>query len=375
MSGLQAALQAALPWASLGLAAFPWVLVGRNIPCLPRLRAAPSGPALVSILIPARDEAAQIEGCLRAALASQDAAIEVVVMDDGSRDDTAAIVRRVATQDPRVRLLAAPPLPQGWTGKVHACARLAEAARGTHLLFIDADVRLRSHAAAAMVSHAEKHDLALVSGVPRQQMGTLGEALTVPVINLMMLGYLPQGGRRGTRASLAAACGQLVLAEAAAYRAAGGHAAAPAVLHDALALARRMRARGFRTEVVDGSRLATCRMYRGFAEAWGGFSKNAREGMATPLGLPVWTLLLGGGHILPWLLLPHPAAFLAVLLSLVLRGLITWRMREPWWSVPLHPFAMAVALAIQWSALLGGGLGVKPEWKGRSYGGPPANPA
>jgi hypothetical protein len=364
-----------LPWLSLALAAFPWALAGRNLFRLPRARGEPSAPVLVSVLIPARDEAAQIEGCLRAALSSRGVTIEVVVMDDGSRDSTAAIVRRVAAEDPRVRLLAAPPLPQGWTGKVHACARLAEAARGTHLLFIDADVRLRPQAAAAMAAHAEDHGIALVSGVPRQEIGGLGEALTVPMINLMMLGYLPQGGRRGTRPSLAAACGQLVLAEATAYRAAGGHAAAPAILHDALSLARRMRAHGFRTEVVDGSRLAGCRMYRRFAEAWSGFSKNAREGMATPLGLPVWTVLLGGAHILPWLLLPHPAAVLALALSLALRGLITWRMREPWWSVPLHPVAVAVALAIQWSALLGGGLGLKPEWKGRSYGGPPANPA
>ncbi|MFC3124899.1 glycosyltransferase family 2 protein [Pseudoroseomonas globiformis] len=364
-----------LAWIALGLAVFPWLLALRNVPRLPRVSDDPPAAALVSILIPARDEAAHIETCVRAALSSQGVGIEVVVMDDGSRDATAAIVTRLAQEDPRLRLLRAPPLPQGWTGKVHACARLAEAARGTHLLFIDADVTLRPHAAAAMAGHAMRHDIALVSGVPRQVMRGVGEALTVPVINLMMLGYLPAGGRRGAKPSLAAACGQLVLAEAAAYRAAGGHAAAPAILHDALSLARRMRARGFTTEVVDGSRLATCRMYDSFAAAWSGFVKNAREGMATPLGLPVWTALLGGAHLLPWLLLLHPAALLAVALSLGLRCLITWRMREPWWSVPLHPFAVAVALAIQWTALLGGGLGRRPEWKGRSYGGPPASPA
>jgi len=362
-------LGAVLPWASLVLAALPLGLAANNLGRLPRARGKPPGPTLVSILIPARDEAANIEPCLRAALASRDVPIEVVVMDDGSRDGTGAIVAALAAEDERLGLLTAPPLPPGWTGKVHACARLAEAARGTHLLFIDADVRLRPHAAAAMAAHAEDHELALVTGVPRQVLGGLGEGLTVPAINFLMLGYLPGGGRAEThRPSLAAACGQLMLVEAMAYRRAGGHAAAPGILHEGLALARRLRTQGFRTEVVDGSRLAACRMYSGFREAWAGFVKNAREGMATPRGLPVWTLLLGGGHLLPWLLLPHPAAVLAVLLSLGLRGAITWRMRERWWSVPLHPFAVAVALAIQWTALLGHWLGARPAWKGRAYG-------
>ncbi|MFZ6762799.1 glycosyltransferase family A protein [Roseomonas sp. KE0001] len=359
-------------WLSLGLAALPAVMAAGNLRGLPRARGTPPPGTLVSILIPARDEAPRIARCVTAALASTGTAIEVVVLDDGSRDGTAAIVRGMLAGEPRLRLLAAPPLPAGWTGKVHACARLAEAARGTHLLFIDADVRLGPTAAAALASRAEERDLALVSGVPRQEMGSLGEGLTVPAINLLMLGYLPGGGRAFTASpALAAACGQLVLVEARAYRAAGGHAAAPGILHDALALARRLRTAGLRTEVVDGSRLARCRMYHGLRDAWGGFAKNAREGMATPMGLPVWTLVLGGAHLLPWALLPDPRALLAVLLSLGLRAAITWRMREPWWTVPLHPATVATALAIQWYALSAPLLGRAPTWKGRRYGASP----
>ncbi len=351
--------------AALALAALPAALGALNLALLPRATAAPPPSALVSILIPARDEAANIQGCLAAALAQQGVAVEVLVMDDGSTDSTPALVQALAARDPRLRLLAAPPLPPGWTGKVHACARLAEAARGSHLLFIDADVRLAPDAAARLAGHAAARNLAMVSGVPRQRIGSLGEALTVPAINLLLLGYLPGGGRAGTRkASLAAACGQLVLAEAAAYRAVGGHAAIRTVLHDGLALARKLRSAGFRTEVLDGAPLAECRMYGGFREAWPGFLKNAREGMATPLGLPVWTVLLAGAHLWPWFLLPAPAAALALLLTLGLRTAITLRAREPLWTIPLHPLTMAVALAIQWTAL----LRRRPAgWKGRAY--------
>ena len=111
---------------------------------------APEGPVragtLVSILIPARDEAANIGACLEAALAQWGVDFEVVVMNDGSTDATPAIVRDITARDARVRLLSAPPLPEGWSGKMHACAQLGAAARGTHLLFIDADVRLAERA-------------------------------------------------------------------------------------------------------------------------------------------------------------------------------------------------------------------------------------
>jgi hypothetical protein len=354
-------------WLCLGLAALPAALGVHNLRRLPS-PGGESAEGLVSVLIPARNEAAHIDACVTAALASRGVAVEVVVMDDGSTDGTAGIVRHLADADPRLRLLSAPPLPPDWTGKVHACARLAEVARGDWLLFIDADVRLEPGAAAAMAAHARAKRLAMVSGVPRQLIGSLGEALTVPGINLLLLGYLPGGGRAETRRpDLAAACGQLVLCERRAYEAVGGHGAVRRVLHDGLALARRFRAEGHRTEVVDGAPLANCRMYRGFRESWAGFLKNAREGMATPLGLPVWTVMLGGAHLWPWALLPETQAVLAILLMLALRTAVTIRAREPWWTIPLHPATMLVALAIQWWALVRWALGKPAGWKGRAY--------
>jgi hypothetical protein len=335
--------------------------------------------AQVSILIPARDEAAVIAATVQAALASRGAAVEVLVGDDHSTDDTAAIVSGLAVQDTRLRLVPIPPLPQGWTGKNHACARLAEAAQGTHLLFVDADVTLAPGAAAALAAHARRTDAALVSGVPRQRMGSLGERLTVPMINFLLVGYLPMAMMRASlRPSLGAACGQLVLVTRAAYQEVGGHGALRASLHDGVLLARLFRQAGLRTDLVAGHALATCRMYRGFGQAWAGFSKNAHEGMATPRALPLWTLLLAGGHVLPWALLglalfgigSGPAAFLAfaaALVSLATRAAITLVTREPAGTILLHPLAVLVALAIQWAALLRRKGAGTPPWKGRSY--------
>ena len=333
----------------------------------------------VSILIPARDEAATIEHTVRAALASTGAAIEVLVGDDHSTDATAALVRAIAATDPRLTLVPIPSLPEGWTGKNHACAVLAGRARFEHLLFIDADVTLAPEAAAALAAHATATDAALVSGVPRQRMGTLGERLTVPMIGFLLVGYLPVPMMRSSlRTSLGAACGQLVLVDRAVYAATGGHGAIRGFLHDGVLLARRLRGAGHRTDLVAGHALATCRMYRGWGEAWAGFSKNAHEGMATPRALPVWSLLLFGGHILPVLLLilfglglvtPVAAglALAALLLSLGTRAAITFAMREPAVTIPLHPVAVTVALLIQWNVLLRRKAAGAAVWKGRSY--------
>jgi hypothetical protein len=198
---------------------------------------------------------------------------------------------------------------------------------------VDADVRLDSDAAALLAGHAQATDSGLVSAVPRQIMITLGELLTVPTINLLLLGYLPMGFMRLSRdPGLGAACGQLMLVEREAYRASGGHAAIRSRIHDGIQLARLFRRKSIMTDLVLGDRLATCRMYAGFDEAWAGFAKNAHEGMATPVALPIWTVLLFGGHVLPFMLLPFvpilPLAC-AALLSLVTRTLVTVAMRIP----------------------------------------------
>jgi hypothetical protein len=356
----------------LMFSALPAVLAVMNLAALrgtPRHR--PKTAALVSILIPARNEAANIGPALDAALASTDVPVEVLVMNDGSTDQTAAIVNAYAIRDARVRLLTAPPLEDGWTGKVHACHHLSEAAAGTHFLFVDADVRLAPHAAATLVGHAQASDAQLVSAVPRQIMKSPGELLTVPTINFLLFGYLPMGFMRRSRdPGLGAACGQLILAERETYRATGGHAAIRCLLHDGIQLARLFRRNGFMTDLVPGDRLASCRMYAGFNEAWAGFAKNAHEGMATPVGLPIWTTLLLSGHVLPFGLLivdPTLPIILAALLSMSTRAIVTLATRENPLSIPLHPFTILVGLAIQWSVLLRIGTGHKAGWKGRLY--------
>jgi hypothetical protein len=345
--------------ATLVLAVFPAAMTLVNLLLYrpPMLRAGRERPS-VSVLIPARDEEATIRGAVQAALASRGVELEVIVLDDQSRDRTAAIVREIAKSDGRVRLELAPPLPDGWCGKQHACYRLAGLARNPVLLFIDADTRLERDGLASLVDEMQRTSVALLSGVPRELTGTWAEKLVVPMIHFILLGYLPILGVRRSRLPVyGAGCGQLMLVNADDYRRAGGHAEIRDSRHDGLTLPRAFRLAGFRTDLVDATRVARCRMYQGASEVWRGFAKNATEGMATPAGILPWSVLLLGGSVLPWVfLLPSigggatPTAFtyfaIAALLGLVTRLALAFRFDQSWLGALLHPIGTLLVVGI-----------------------------
>lgn len=375
---------------ALALAAIPALMFLWNAPQLRRLRgwrpASDVSPDAISVLIPARNEAANIRGALTTVLANRDARFEVVVLDDHSEDGTADIVREFMAADDRVRLETAPPLPPGWCGKQHACHVLAQRARHPLLLFVDADVRLAPDAlarlSAFMASGEGTPPPALASGVPRQLTGTFLEKLLIPLIHFVLLGFLPVWRmRRCTKPAYGAGCGQLFIARADAYHAAGGHAAIRDSLHDGVKLPRAFRRAGFRTDLFDATDLATCRMYQSGGETLAGLTKNAHEGLAAPAQIGPWTLLLFGGHVLPWLLLALgpwlttttvKLAATAALVSVLPRLLAAWRFQQSWLGAFLHPLGVLIFLGVQWRAFFRRLSGETPNWKGRSYPTAPA---
>jgi Glycosyl transferase family 2 len=332
----------------------------------------------MSVLVPARNEAGNMGPALDAILACEGVELEALVLDDGSTDGTGDVVAKRAARDRRVRLIRGESLPPGWNGKQHACWQLARAARHPILVFIDADVRLAPECLARVASYMELGRLDLASGFPRQRTETLAEMIVIPQIFVLLLGYLPLPMARLFRSEgFAAGCGQMMAVRRSAYHRAGGHAAIRTTMHDGLRLPRLVRASGGRTDILDATPLATCRMYASWSEIWAGFAKNATEGMAKPVALPIWTVLLGGGHILPYFLVP--AALMlgdtrALALSLGALGLLLAARlatalvtRHSLLSIVGHPVGIAIVLAIQWSALANASRGRRTSWRGRSY--------
>ncbi len=366
-------------WLAVALALLPVSMMALNLLLYRRLAAAEPGGNVpgVTVLIPARNEEQSIGAAVEAVLASRGIELELVVLDDGSTDGTARIVRQRAVADPRLRLETAPPLPPGWCGKQHACHVLAGHAHQPIMVFIDADVTLAPDALCRIASRMRRRGLDLLSGVPRQRTGTLLEKLLIPLIHTILLGYLPLVAARWVNhASLAAGCGQLMAVDRRSYHAVGGHSAIRSSLHDGLTLPRAFRRAGRATEVFDATDIAQCRMYHSASQVWEGLSKNAREGMATPVAIGPWTLLLGGGHV------AAPLLGAALLMSgsppawpWALLLLAPWLMRflqsawfgQSWLSAALHPAGVLLLLAVQWSALWHDLRGMGPQWKGRRY--------
>ena len=328
-----------------------------------------AGRPAVSVLIPARNEEANIGDACAAILASTGVEIELVVLDDASTDRTPDILRAIA--DPRLRIASAPMLPPGWSGKQHACNALGALARHELMVFVDADVRLAPDALSRMAGYMARHPVGLASGFPRQVTVTWSEQLLLPLIHFLLLGYLPMAAMlRSGSPGLGAGCGQLFIARRGAYVQAGGHAAIRASLHDGLTLPRAFRRAGLMTGLFDATPFATCRMYTDAAQVWEGLCKNATEGMAKPWALPVWTVILFGGQVLPVLLMltaPCLPAALAVAASYVLRLLLAARFRQPWLAALLHPLGIMAVLVVQWSSLARALRGRPATWRGRAY--------
>jgi len=371
-------------FAGLGLAAVPACLTLANLPLFRRPPEPPpprSPRPQVSVLVPARNEESAIGRLMDDVLASEGVDLELVVLDDGSDDATAAIVAARRGRDPRVRLVPGAPLPAGWCGKQHACWQLAAAATHDAWVFLDVDVSPRPDAIARSIAFLEAAGCGLVSGFPRQRTGSVLEWLLLPLIHFVLLGFLPLGRSRSVNdPSLAAGCGQWFVTRRADYERAGGHAAIAASLHDGVKLPRAYRRAGLRTDIFDATTIASCRMYERSIDVWKGLSKNATEGVGAAATIVPFTILLGLGQVGPAVLLglglasgfagwPRAAGLAAVAafaLGFLARLLQALRFRLPLSSVVLHPLAVAVFLLIQWVALVRKSLGLRTRWRGRS---------
>ncbi|HTU71132.1 MAG TPA: glycosyltransferase [Candidatus Baltobacteraceae bacterium] len=237
---------------------------------------APKVAPKISIIVPARNEAHQIEQCVRSLLAQDYPDLDVIVLDDCSEDRTAAIVARVAAEDPRLRLIHGEPLPEGWVGKPWALDQGARRADGDWLLFTDADTTHEPGALSAAFGYARAGNLDVLSVLTEQVMQTPAERIFLPSILWTIafaIGSLKAINDPARESALFN--GQYVLASRRAYAAIGGHEAVRGEIAEDLELARRFKRDGrFRTALVNGNGLVRVRMYCSFRELWQGFVKN-----------------------------------------------------------------------------------------------------
>jgi len=359
-----------------------------------RTAAPPDNAPLVSILIPARNEARNIEACVSSLLKQDYPRYEVIVLDDNSEDDTAEMVMNLyrACDNEQVRkvLLRGDPLAEGWTGKGWACHQLSKVASGDYLLFIDADTTHASGTLSAAVAFAQKHKTSLLSAWPRLITKTLGEKLIVPIIPLIGFAFFPHWllpilqrfpslarlvGTKFCR-TFGAANGQFMFFTRRAYDQIGGHASVHDHVVEDVALGRQIAQRtdeGLRLMNIESIHFSTVRMYQSFGESWHGFTKNLRAAFDRE-GFLFWLFI--ACLVFCWLLpcfnwiwvrgVPLETSFLAIGLIYLTRFLITLRFRLSWLNAFLHPVGILLIIGIclhSWYLSITG----KVSWKGRTY--------
>lgn len=354
-------------------------------------RGAPSDWPLVSVCIPARNEEANIQACVRSVLAGDYPNVEVLVYNDHSTDRTGELLSELIAVDPRVRAVEVVDLPPGWNGKQFACEQMGRAARGTWCLFTDADVRFEPSCLRRTLARTQQLNCDLLSSCPRQITATLGEALIIPLIHFILLSYLPMARMRSTTdPSASAGVGQFLFVRREAYLASGGHAWFKDSMHDGIKMPRALRRASYRTDLFDATDLVSCRMYRGLSATWRGFAKNAYEGLGS-FGLLLFvTVVHAIGHVWPWLYLsivlaqlasgqewlPAPASVVGlslccVALALTQRLLLALKFEQSLVGAMLHPVGVAMMTGVQWHSFYLSLTG-RRTWKGRTLKPEPA---
>jgi len=267
----------------------------------------------VSILVPAKDEAENIANCLNSLLQQDYPDFEILVIDDRSDDDTAAIAERVAYRDGRVRVLRVRNLPAGWTGKTHALHFGQRFAAGEWLLFVDADATLHPDCLSVALRDAADQDAGLLSLLSRMEMRSFWERVVQPLAATMLMAFCPAPWANDRRQATGGfANGQFMLFRRTAYDAIGGHEAVKDKFVEDVNLGRLIKRHRLGLRIAAAPELLGVRMYASLPQILKGWSRifyAAADASRVKIGAlaAVFSLL----SVLPYVVIPTTAAFAA----------------------------------------------------------------
>jgi len=343
----------------------------------------PSPAPLISVMVPARDEAENIGACLDSLIKQDYPNFEILVLDDNSTDATAAIVAGLAAQDGRIKLIQGRPLPEDWAGKPYACHQLSQHARGEWFLFVDADTIHTPDMLRGVLALARQQKVSLLSGFPRQLARSLVQKIGVPVIYFLIIGWAPLWlihRLKTPRPSVA--IGQFLFFASQEYRRIGGHEVVKSRILEDIWMGIEVSRAGGRHIAVDLSSMVSCDMYPTAAAMWRGLVRCVYSIAAiTPLMLLVLIGIALFFYIGPfyWLwngFFMTDASYLwkgivifQIALIYFMRWLVDTRFKEPAVSTWLHPLGIIYLLVTVVYSLGRWLFGAGVTWKERVYGG------
>ncbi len=322
---------------------------------------------LVSILIPARNEEANIIHLLQSLTRQDYQNYEVIVLDDDSTDSTFAICQQFAANHSRFKVVKGQALAPGWLGKNFACYQLAQLAKGKYLLFLDADEQVYPALINSAVHRIKAKRLALLSLFTNQDMRTIGEKTVVPLMHYLLLNLLPiRLIYLAKNPAFAAASGQFMLFDAGLYRKHQWHQQAKNRIVEDVEIMKLVKSENLPGESLLANGLISCRMYTSFQDAVNGFSKNflAAFNYSVPGFICYLMLVIGGPMLVISTLNPQLIVMMCglVLLTRIMISLSSGQ--NAFYNSILHPFQMLSLLVVGILAIQNH-LTKNTTWKGR----------
>jgi chlorobactene glucosyltransferase len=366
-----------------GLAVFfiNLVLNLRSLKVPSRRARVPRSAPLISVLIPARDEADNIGTCLESLQRQDYPNFEVLVLDDNSTDDTAVIVSRIAATDNRIKLITGHSLPKDWAGKPFACYQLAQQANGSWLLFVDADTVHAPHMLRSVLDTALKRKASLLSGFPRQLATSLSQMIAVPVIYFIIMSWAPLWLIHRLKSfHPSVAIGQFLLFPRDEYWRIGGHKVVQSRILDDIWMGIEMSRHKGRHVAIDLSSVVSCNMYPTVGSMWSGlvrcvYSITAISPVMLLMLMPLAVLFYIGPFYWLWngffmtdtTLLWRGILVLQITLIFLMRWLVDNRFKEPAISAWLHLIGIGYILVVVIYSFARWLVGAPVTWKERTY--------
>jgi glycosyltransferase involved in cell wall biosynthesis len=329
--------------------------------------------ALVSVMIPARNESDNINAAVKSVMQQSYPNIELLVLDDHSDDDTWLKLISLQWMYPKLKIAQSKALPEGWLGKNHACHQLSTFAQGEYLVFMDADVRPEPGAIHGTIGRMQEEKLDFLSAFPEQTLSGKMEKQVVPFMDFFLYTFLPFILIKNTHnPAFAAANGQWMVFKKSAYQRIGGHEAVRKKVIEDMALARNIKASGLKMQLYTGLNLVKCRMYASADEVKAGFGKNAFAAAGySASNMLLFLTLLSTLFLLPFFLFPiYPLLLLNIAIILGMKWKIARTLKHPIpEAVWQHPVSFIKALQVCISSMQQYAKGTA-RWKGRSMQAP-----
>lgn len=321
----------------------------------------------VSILIPARDEGDDILTLLQSIHEQDYPYYEVIVLDDGSSDDTYQLCADYAEKHPKFKVIKGDALPTDWLGKNYACHQLAKLAKGNFFLFLDADEKVHNGLINSAVHRMYLRKLTLLSLFANQAMQTTGEKLVVPLMHYILLNLLPlQLVYLVKHSSVAAASGQFMLFDGDGYRQNQWHEQVKHNIVEDVEIMKAVKGSGYNGEALLANGMVSCRMYKSYNEAINGFGKNFLAAFNyNVIGFLIYILLVISGPMLVIMTFDFQLIFFMIGLIILTRIMISLSaMQNALYNVLLHPVQMFSLTLIAFTAIQKH-LTKTTVWKGR----------